>query len=191
MQQMQKTNTTAAGDDPEALAAALMEVAALITREVRTLMRAHRDVALSVALSVAHFRALGYVRRHPACSLTVVAEHLGLSVPATSRLVEALVADGLVVRQPSAHDRRYVTLHLSAEGERIQDEARSAALRSLAARLEPLSPQHRAIIAQALDPLRQAFPSAAGAVAPDAVATENSSHPGNGKTGAYPPVPPP
>lgn len=174
MQQMQKTNTTTPGDDPEALAAALMEVAALITREVRTLMRAHRDVALSVA----HFRALGYVRRHPACSLTAVAEHLGLSVPATSRLVEALVADGLVVRQPSAHDRRYVTLHLSAEGERIQDEARSAALRSLAARLEPLGPQQRATIAQALDPLRQAFPSTAGA-APDAVAAEESSQSGN------------
>jgi DNA-binding MarR family transcriptional regulator len=187
MQQMQKTSTTAAGDDPEALAAALMEIAALITREVRTIMRAHRDMALSVA----HFRALGYVHRHPACSLTAVAEHLGLSVPATSRLVEALVADGLVVRELSAHDRRYVTLHLSAEGERIQDEARSAALRSLAARLEPLSPQQHAIIAQALDPLRQAFPSAAGAAAPDAVAAEESSQPGNAKRVLGSPAPPP
>lgn len=191
MQQMQMTNDSASADDPEALAAALMEVAALIMREVRALMRSHRGASLSVA----HFRALGYVRRHPACSLTAVADHLGLSVPATSRLVDALVADGLMVRQPSAHDRRFVTLQLSPEGERIQNEARSAAMHSLAARLEPLSPQHRAIIAQALDPLRQAFPSTADADAASArtgpAAHEEYNPPGNAEDSPCPPASPP
>ena len=93
----------------ESLAAALMEVAPLVMREIRMRMRQHRGPELSVP----QFRALGYLRRHPACSLTALAEHLGLSLPATSRMVEALVAAGLIVREPSASDRRYVTLRLS------------------------------------------------------------------------------
>lgn len=168
---MQNANTSRGADEPDALAAALMEIAPLIMREVRALMRAHRDVALSVP----HFRALGYVRRHPACSLTMVAEHLGLSVPATSRLVDALVTNGLMLRQSSTQDRRFVTLHLSAEGERIQDDARAAALRGLAARVAPLNPEQRGAIAHALDPLRVAFPAVAAAASD---ATADSAAPG-------------
>ncbi|HZC04876.1 MAG TPA: MarR family transcriptional regulator [Ktedonobacterales bacterium] len=141
--------------DAESLAAALMEVAPLVMREIRARMRQNRGAGLSVP----QFRALGYVRRHPACSLTALAEHLGLSVPATSRLVEALVAAGLVLREASPSDRRFVRLILSDEGERIQAEARSAALKSLAARLESLDPAQRAGVAWALEPLRQIFAS--------------------------------
>jgi DNA-binding MarR family transcriptional regulator len=158
MQQMQNANIEQASQgaqDAESLAAALMEVAPLVMREIRARMRQNRGAGLSVP----QFRALGYVRRHPACSLTALAEHLGLSVPATSRLVEALVAAGLVLREASPSDRRFVRLILSDEGERIQAEARSAALKSLAARLESLDPAQRAGVAWALEPLRQIFAS--------------------------------
>lgn len=150
---MHNAPTEPSGEDSTPLAAALMEVAPLVMREIRTRMRQSRGACLSVP----QFRALGYVRRHPDCSLTEVADHLGLSVPATSRLVDALVVAGLTLRATSASDRRFVTLRLSAEGERIQAEARSAALKSLAARLAPLEPAQRAAIAQALEPLRRAF----------------------------------
>lgn len=153
MQQMQPAPTESFAEESAPLAAALMEVAPLVMREIRLRMRQHRGAGLSVP----QFRALGYIRRHPDCSLTAVAEHLGLSVPATSRLVDALVDAGMALRAASASDRRFVTLRLSAEGERIQTEARAAALKSLTARLEPLDPAERAAIARALEPLRQAF----------------------------------
>ena len=164
MQQMQSARITSPAEESEALAAALMEVAPLVMREIRLRMRQHRGAGLSVP----QFRALGYIRRHPDCSLTAVAEHLGLSVPATSRLVDALVAAGMARREASASDRRFVTLRLSAEGERIQTEARGAALKSLTARLEPLDSAERAAIAHALEPLRQAFaaPSAEASTEP-------------------------
>lgn len=130
-----------------------MEVAPLVMREIRARMRQNRGEGLSVP----QFRALGYVRRHPACSLTEVADYLGLSVPATSRLIEGLVAGGYVRREASTSDRRFVTLRLSEEGERIQARARASALASLAARLEALDSAQRAGIAQALEPLRQVF----------------------------------
>lgn len=153
MQQMHNAPIEPSEEDSAPLAAALMEVAPLVVREIRTSMRQHRGAGLSTP----QFRALGFVRRHPGCSLTEVADHLGLSVPATSRLVDALVVAGMALRASSASDRRYVTLRLSAEGERVQAEARSAALKSLADRLAPLDPAQRAAIAQALEPLRQAF----------------------------------
>lgn len=163
------------GESGESLAGTLMEVAPLVMREIRMRMRQHRGPGLSVP----QFRALGYVRRHPACSLTAVADHLGLSLPATSRMVEALVASGLIQREPSASDRRYVTLRLSPEGERIQTTARAAALKSLAARLESLDPTQRADIVQALAPLRQVFAAqdASDADAPDAPAHPDDAAP--------------
>ena len=185
MQQMQHAATkppddsVESGESGESLAAALMEVAPLVMREIRMRMRQHRGPELSVP----QFRALGYLRRHPACSLTALAEHLGLSLPATSRMVEALVAAGLIVREPSASDRRYVTLRLSQEGERIQITARAAALKSLAARLESLDPAQRENIAQALAPLRQIFAAqdASAADTPASLAHPDDSTPVKGQ----------
>lgn len=158
---MRNATTTSADGAPETLAAALMEVAPLVMREIRRLMRSHRGAELSVP----QFRALGYVRRHPACSLTEVADHLGLSVPATSRLIEALVAAGYIMREVSATDRRYIALRLSEQGERIQAEARAAALHSLTSLLEPLDATERERIMHALEPLRQVFSARAATTA--------------------------
>lgn len=168
MQQMRRVTTEPAVGDSETLAATLMEVAPPIMREIRRLMRSHRGAELSVP----QFRALGYVRRHPACSLTAVADHLGLSVPATSRLIEALVGAGYIVRQASASDRRFIALRLSEQGERIQVTARAAALQSLAAMLEPLEAAERASIVEALEPLRQIFAPRADAAAESEDAAE-------------------
>ncbi|HEX8995445.1 MAG TPA: MarR family winged helix-turn-helix transcriptional regulator [Ktedonobacterales bacterium] len=186
---MRNATTTSADGAPETLAAALMEVAPLVMREIRRLMRSHRGAELSVP----QFRALGYVRRHPACSLTEVADHLGLSVPATSRLIEALVAAGYIMREVSATDRRYIALRLSEQGERIQAEARAAALHSLTSLLEPLDATERERIMHALEPLRQVFSARAattattaesnGVVSPPASEPEQCGQGGTGGSG--------
>ncbi|HEX8035194.1 MAG TPA: MarR family transcriptional regulator [Ktedonobacterales bacterium] len=141
--------------DSQATAAQLLEVVPLIMREIRRLMRQRG----SEELSVPHFRTLGYVQRHPGCSLSEVAEHLGLSVAATSRLVDTLVADGFLERRPSPIDRRYIQLHLSARGEQIRAEAHAHTLQGIAARLEGLSDDERQQIVLALEPLRALFAS--------------------------------
>ncbi|HEY7849282.1 MAG TPA: MarR family transcriptional regulator [Ktedonobacterales bacterium] len=164
MQQMQHAANELAEESVEALAAALMDVAPLVVREIRAQMRTHRGAGLSIP----QFRALAFVRRHPACSLTAVAEHLGLSEAATSRLVDALVAAGFIVREPLASDRRFVALRLSEQGERIQAAARAAALSNIVARLAPLSVEQREVIARAMNPLRQAFASGSASAADDA-----------------------
>ncbi len=155
MQQMQHADNNAASDKAEALASELMEVVPLVMREIRAMMRRNR----SAGLTVPQFRALVFVRRWPNCSLTAVADHLGLSTPATSRMVDTLVASGYIEREPSPTDRRFVTLRLSEQGERVQMSARSAALVQVIARLSPLTAEQRACIAEAMNPLRQAFTS--------------------------------
>lgn len=157
MQQMQDAGNDTASDSAEALAAELMEVAPLVMREIRAMMRRNR----SAGVTVPQFRALVFVRLRPNCSLTAVADHLGLSTPATSRMIDALVASGYIEREPSPTDRRFVTLRLSELGERVQLAARSAALMQVVARLSPLTAEQRSDISRAMDPLRQAFTSVA------------------------------
>lgn len=153
MQQIPNANTFT---DPESVAAHLIETVPLAMRTIRNLMRANTGVEVSVP----HFRALRYVLRHPDCSVSDIAEHVGLSVAAASRLVDTLVERGLVVRQASTHDRRFVELRLSEEGERIQRAAHTQTLRELAGRLATLDDTERSTLMAAFDVLRTLFATA-------------------------------
>lgn len=137
----------------EELAALTLETAPPVMRAIRALMRAGRGDDLSLP----QYRALGYVGRHPGASLSVVADHLGLSTPAASRLVDALVAQGLVARAAAPEDRRYITLRLTQPGEALHARTRRQALAGLSARLEGLSAEQRALLARALPILRALF----------------------------------
>src|SRR5690348_14739469 len=98
MQQMQDTSVEAvpAGDQVRELAEQLMMTAPLVLGTIRAVMRAQ----IGADLSVPQFRTLSYVGRHPDASHSAVAEHLGLSVAASARLVDALVVRGLLARAP-------------------------------------------------------------------------------------------
>jgi DNA-binding MarR family transcriptional regulator len=151
MQQMQ----SAINDDqsPEACASLLLEVAPLVMRTVRTHMRGHR----AVDLSVPQFRALGYVHRHPGVSLSDLANHIGLTLPAASRLVNGLVSRQYMLRQPAAADRRSVDLTVSAKGRAMLDLTWQATHAHLTAVLQPLSAGERETLAHALETLRALF----------------------------------
>jgi DNA-binding MarR family transcriptional regulator len=108
-------------------------------------------------LSVPQFRALGFVRRHPETSVSAVAEHLGLSVPAASRLLDILVSRQLLERQISAADRRFVTLQLSSRGTTVLESARHHAAEQLSLALGEVADGDRATILSALASLRRTF----------------------------------
>src|SRR5579864_4497059 len=134
MQQMQPATTEP--PTAEACAALLLEIAPLVMRTIRTRMRGQRDAGLEVA----QFRALGHVYRHPGVSLSALADHLGLSVPATSRLVEGLVARGYITREHSSSDRRSVELTIAPRGGDSFAAAREGTRAHLAGRLRSLTP---------------------------------------------------
>lgn len=63
---------------------------------------------------------------------------LGLTHSATVRLVDALEADGLVVRRPSADDRRSIAVTLTAAGRRRADRIAQARREAVEAGLAAL-----------------------------------------------------
>lgn len=137
----------------ETCAAQVMETIPLIMGVLRAEMRSHR----SPDLSVPQFRALNYVSRRSGASLSDVAEHVGLSLPSMSRLVEKLVARDLITRQSAPDDRRRITLALTQTGLATLLAARQATLARLVADLAALSPDECATVAEAMHILRRAF----------------------------------
>jgi DNA-binding MarR family transcriptional regulator len=135
----------------------VLETVPLVMRTIRGEMRRHR----AADLSVPQFRTLAYIHRHRGVSLSSVAEHIGLTLPSMSKLVDGLVARGLITRESCADDRRRVTLAITARGRTILQAARDAALSSLADRLESLSEPERITVVRAMQTLHRVFASAA------------------------------
>src|SRR5579883_3248840 len=111
--------TVPANDNPsaEATAAVVLDVVPLVMRTIRMRMREAR----AADLSVPQFRALAHLKKHPGVSLSDVAEYVGLTLPAASRMMDGLVARGYAERRLSAISRRSIELRLSAKGLEMLD----------------------------------------------------------------------
>lgn len=103
------------------------------------------------------FRALAFVGRNEGAMLADVAAFLGLTPPAVSKLVDGLVAAGLVAREAGASDRRCVALKLKAGGRRIYRRAVESAEQYLAEHLAVLSPNARGEVLRAMKAMRSVF----------------------------------
>ncbi|HUI07277.1 MAG TPA: MarR family transcriptional regulator [Verrucomicrobiae bacterium] len=160
MQQLQ--NRIASSSSAQHCAAEILEAVPAIIRFIRAEMRSHRGADLSVP----QFRTLALLSRSQAASLSAVAEFLGLSLPATSRLVDGLVKDGLVTRQIPAGNRRQVALSASARGRATWEAARQATQERLAEVIAPLTATERARVQEAMRILRDKFQPATSAPSP-------------------------
>jgi DNA-binding MarR family transcriptional regulator len=103
------------GKSKDALTSELVDALVQLTFAVHgVLVR----VAGEFDLSVTQLRLLGIVRdRTP--PMTAIAEHLGLDRSSVTGLVDRAEQRGLVVRTPSAHDARVITVSPTPEGLRI------------------------------------------------------------------------
>ena len=101
----------------------LLDTTPQIMRFIRAEMRSHRGHDLSVP----QFRTLTFVNRNPEVSLSHLADHLGLTLPSTSKLVDGLVNQKIIIRHKSKEDRRRLTLALTKSGEDILRVPRSHA----------------------------------------------------------------
>jgi DNA-binding MarR family transcriptional regulator len=138
---------------PEACARELLAGIPAVMRFIRHQMRAHRGVELTVP----QFRALIFVNQSDDASLSAMAEHLGLSLPSASRMVELLVQRGLVRRGVQCNDRRRVSLSLTRPGERAFRTALMATEVALAHGLRRLSRRSLGQIMTAMRILNRAF----------------------------------
>ena len=90
--------------------------------------------------SLVQLRALTVLSDAHGANLMQLAEGMGVTVSTTSRLVDRLIAAGLVDRRPSEVTRREVSISLTDAGRAVlrrYDDLRVDALRSRLDRLEP------------------------------------------------------
>jgi DNA-binding MarR family transcriptional regulator len=131
----------------------VLEVVPLVVRTLRATMRLHRGAHLSVP----QFRSLGYLSREAGASLSDVAEHVGLTLPSMSKMIDGLVERRLVCRGISTRDRRRITLALSALGRATLQRARGRTQARVAEMLDALSEAERATVIRAMHALRPVF----------------------------------
>lgn len=132
----------------------LLEVVPLVTRAIRKELRQHRTEELSVP----QFRTLFFLRRNPGASLVDVANHLGLTPPSTSKMVDGLLSRNLLTRQNCENDRRRIAMKLTKKGEKSLDYAVEATLESLTKKINSFLPEQIETLSHALQILREAFP---------------------------------
>lgn len=87
--------------------------------------------------------AIALLRHQPGMPIEQMRRALGLSHSATVRLIDRLVMDDLVVRQPSVSDRRAVALHLTAAGNASCDAILSSRFERIAKALRSFDPVER------------------------------------------------
>lgn len=117
-------------------AQAVLETVPQIMRAIHEEMRRHG----APLLSPPQLRTLAYLHRSPGSCLFQVAEHLGVTQPTASVIVERLVRRGLVTRIANPQERRRIVLKLTSRGGWHLQRARHATHTWLAATLSRLSP---------------------------------------------------
>ena len=114
-------------------------------------------LANAKGVSTLQLRTMLVVDRHSPLNLSTLAEHLDLSVPSASRLVDRMVEAGLVQRSTAEHSRREVALGLTLRGRRALDGLRRDRREAIAAVLKLMAARDRDALVAGL----AAFASAA------------------------------
>ncbi|MCZ1007164.1 MarR family winged helix-turn-helix transcriptional regulator [Streptomyces lydicus] len=114
-----------------------------------------RDAAAPVEprLSPGGLRVLRVVSVRPGRNLTTVAAAVGLGLPRASRVCAALESAGLLLRRPTAADRREIGLQLSPEGEAFLERFRASRVERMAAVLRRMPTDERGALVAALGEL--------------------------------------
>jgi len=112
-----------------------MHTVPAVMRAIRAEMRRNG----APLLSIPQVRTLAYLHRSPGSCLFHLAEHLGVTRPTASTLVERLVRRGIVSRAEDPRERRRVVLRLTPLGLRHFRRTRHATRRWMATVLSRLS----------------------------------------------------
>jgi MarR family transcriptional regulator for hemolysin len=108
---------------------------------------------------VPKFRVLIFLNRNEGASLSDIAEHMGLTLPSMSKMIDGLVARNMVIRQMDPGDRRRVTLAPTALGRTVMQSAYEATAARLAERLAALPASACRTILKAMQILEPIFVS--------------------------------
>ena len=140
-------------------AAMVMGTIPLVMRSVGAEMKKRR----SSDFTVRQFHTLMIVKHEESPSISLVAEHLGATLSAASKLADGLVQCGYLTRETDSRDRRRIILALTESGKAELESAHMDALAYVGEILEKLSPSECAMIKLGMELLRSVFAPALAA----------------------------
>ncbi len=101
-------------------------------------------------LSQSQMMSLFYLHRHQGAAIKDLANHLGISNPAVSQLIEKLVRSELVTRIDNPSDRRGKLLELTEKGKVVVSDAKYAHHQWIKTLAETIQPEEVPLIYQAI-----------------------------------------
>ena len=146
--------TTAARSDPSGPAAGSVAVANRLRPVLLHINRHLRREAQTQGISAGQISLLVAIEDRPGIGIADLAAREGMAPPSVCTAVDRLQAGGYVTRvRDSGGDRRRVGLAATPEGSALLQRVRSQRTAWLAARLDALTADERARIADAIDAL--------------------------------------
>ncbi len=139
MQQLQNAS------DSQICAGAVLEAVleVMVTIREKTARRFHGPTLIQM-------RAMGVLRKRPGATLSWLSDQLALTLSATSRLADSLVAQKMIERRIPPGNRRSVSLHLTAAGTRALQVKMGEARRELAKSLQRMTARERSELSGAM-----------------------------------------
>lgn len=116
----------------------LLAIATRLHKAAIRLLRTLRREDDGSGLTAPRLSALSVIAFAGPLSLAELAAAEQVKPPTMSRIVDALVADGLVTRDIPAEDRRSVRIAATEKGVRLMEEGRQRRVQALARRLDNL-----------------------------------------------------
>ena len=137
----------------EECAREILDDVPLAMRSIRTQLR--KSGAIEV--SIPQFRTLVFISRHNGASLSDAADHIGLTLPSMSTMIDGLVTRNLLLRRTDPHDRRRMTLTLTERGRTTLRGARESTLTYLSGLLRNIPTSDRATLVRGMQILKSIF----------------------------------
>ena len=144
----------------ETMGTSPLDCSRVVLEAVPHLMRVIRQqvrTRSSPELTMPQFRSLAFLGRNEDAMLADVANFLGITPPAASKLIDALVGYGYVARDAGTQDRRRIALKLTPAGRRRYNQVLSDAESYLSDRLQDLPGSARDEIVRGLRALHTLF----------------------------------
>jgi DNA-binding MarR family transcriptional regulator len=117
------------------------EIATLLHEQFARLARQLRNIELPHGMTTERLSALGVIDKRGPISVTALADHEMVRPATMSRMVSALVDDGLVKRSGDKNDGRGVLVSTTTKGRRAYERAQELRLQRFAAALSSLTPE--------------------------------------------------
>ncbi|MBS1959131.1 MAG: MarR family transcriptional regulator [Bdellovibrionales bacterium] len=128
----------------------------IIPRAMQSIREELRNSARA-DFSVPQFRVLAYLGRNTVATNGDLAQHVGVTAPTMSRLVNSLVERKLVIRTTDKTDRREIKLSLSSKGLAKHSELRDSTKDRFARRFENLKIEDKKLLTHALKVMEGLF----------------------------------